>query len=121
MITDRILRGHWIARSLVRRHDRLCQGEKLGVGFVRPVLVMPRAVCFAPRVPFSRSRQSICPRSQCRRALAPSWHYPQADRFWATEGGDSFSCPFCEYALAAVPLPAASASRWTLRTSLCRN
>ena len=75
-----------------------------------PLWVMRRAACFAPRVPFSRSRQSVCPRSQCRRDLAPSWHHPQADRFW-TEAGDSF-VSICEHALTAVSFPAASAPRW---------
>lgn len=51
--------------------------------------VTRHAAYFAPRVPFSRSRQSVCRRSQCRRDLAVSWHHPQADRF-LTEAGDSF-------------------------------
>src|SRR3974377_1243447 len=60
---------------------------------VRPFWVTARAACFSRRAPFSRSLQSVFPRSQCRGALVPSWHDPQADRFWATEGGDSFLCP----------------------------
>jgi hypothetical protein len=80
-----------------------------------PLWLTRGAACFAPREPFSRSRQSVCPRSECRRVLAPSWHHPQADRFWMEggdslmEGGDSFLCPSYEYALTAVSLPAASA------------
>ena len=49
--------------------------------------------CFAPRVPFLKSRQSVCRRCQCRRDLAASWHHPQADGF-LMEATDSFLCPF---------------------------
>jgi hypothetical protein len=76
-----------------------------------PVLlvVTRRVACFVRRAPFSGFRQNVCRQSECRPALAPSWHPPQADQFWATGGGDSFLFPSYEHALTAVSLPAASA------------
>ena len=75
---------------------------------LRVVWVTRRGACFAPRVPFSRSRQAVCPPYLSRGALAQSWHHPLADRFSAADGGECLLCPSYEYALAAVSFPAAS-------------